>query len=148
MNYFLPDGDYYNRIYRMDQRLFQEINKAINDKFSAIHYYTRLAEMAPSETFLQYILSIRQDEINIHGNFSNVYFELTKRYPQVSKAVDLPKNFKQGIRNSIKAERQNVRFYMNIAQRVTNPNIKKLFISAANDEQRHYRILSNLNSYL
>ena len=148
MNYFLPDGDYFNSIYRNDPRLFQDINRAINDKFSAIHYYTRLAEMAPSEPFRQYILAVRQDEINHYGNFSNAYFELTKRYPQVSKAVDLPKNYKQGIRNSIKAERQTVPFYMNIAQRVTNPNMKEMFIRTANDEQRHYRILSNLNSYL
>ncbi len=148
MNYFLPDVDYYNRIYRQDQQLFQDINKAINAKFSAIHYYTRLAEIAPNEPFRQYILAIRQDEINNYGNFSNAYFELTKQYPLVSNAIDLPKDYKQGIRKSIKAERQTAPFYIDIAQRISNPNIKGVFIKAANDEHRHYQIFSNLNSYL
>jgi rubrerythrin len=146
MNYF--NGDYYYSIYRNDPRIFQDINRAINDKFNTIHYYTRLAELAPTEPFRQYILTIRQDEIQNYGIFSNAYLELTKQYPQVSKAVDLPKDYKQGIRKSIKAEQQTVTFYMNIAQRATNPTIKSMFLRAANDEQRHYRILSNLNSYV
>ena len=47
--------EYWEDDTRLDEQLLTDINKAVNDEFSAIHYYTRLAELAPNNQFQQAI---------------------------------------------------------------------------------------------
>ena len=141
-------GNHSASIFRENQKPIQEINKAINDEFNAIHYYTRLAELAPNEQFRQGILGVRQDEIRHFSGFSRSYFELTGHFPNISLNVDLPASFKKGIHHSIKDEKGTVPFYKEIASKITNPKIQNRFLRAAADEQRHYELFSNVKSYL
>ncbi len=124
-----------------------EISKAVNDEFQAIHYYTRLAELAPNNQFRQMILGIRQDEIKHFHWFSRAYHELTSKYPPITLGVQLPGSFKRGVRDSIKDEQETVPFYHKIASQVQNQRISQRFLRAAADEQRHAQIFSQMATY-
>lgn len=148
MYYDYQHGNHSDSIFRENQNLIQDINKAINNEFSAIHYYTRLAELAPNEQFRQGVLDVRQDEIRHFSRFSRSFLELTGHFPNISLKVDLPESFKKGIQHSIKDEKGTVPFYKEIASKITNPQIQNRFLRAAADEQRHYELFSNMKSYL
>ena len=75
--------EYWEDDTRLDEQLLRDINKAVSDEFSAIHYYTRLAELAPNNQFQQAILGIRQDEIKHFDWFSKAYYDLSGSYPQI-----------------------------------------------------------------
>ncbi|MGM0750992.1 MAG: ferritin-like domain-containing protein [Bacillota bacterium] len=131
---------------QIDRQLRRDIQKAINDEFKAISYYTQLAELAPNDTAKQAILGIRQDEIRHFNGFTQSYLQLTGRYPSINlvNPRDLPSNYRQGIRESIKDESETVSFYLSISNRLTEPRAKRRFLRAAYDEQRHAEILRNL----
>ncbi|MCA1053938.1 ferritin-like domain-containing protein [Rossellomorea aquimaris] len=131
---------------QIDPTLRRDIQKAINDQFKAISWYTQLAELAPDQNAKQAILGIRQDEIRHFNAFSQSYLNLTNRYPRLNlvNQKDLPVNYRQGVRESIKDERETVPFYLSIANRLTDPRAKRRFTRAAYDEQRHAEILRNL----
>ncbi|WP_254871229.1 ferritin-like domain-containing protein [Bacillus sp. Marseille-Q1617] len=112
-------------------------------QYPIIHNWLKLA---PDNNARQAILGIRQDEIRHFNAFSQVYLELTGRYPRIDlvKPRDLPTNYRQGIRESIKDESETVPFYLSIANRLTEPRAKRRFTRAAYDEQRHAQILRNV----
>ncbi len=130
------------------RQLLQDMNKAINDEFQAIHYYTELAKLAPSQQWRRTVLAIRQDEIKHFYWFSNAYKQLSAKFPKLSLKTTLPASFKSGVRDSINEERDTVPFYRRLASRITDPQIRDQFLSAANDEQRHSEIFSRINSAL
>lgn len=132
-------------LYRQ-QQLLKDIEKAVNDEFQAVQFYTRLAELAPHQNDRTTILAVRQDEIKHFYRFSNDYFELSGQYPQISLQVPLPGNYRSGVQESIKEEQDTVPFYQSIASQITNPRIKGHFLRAANDEQRHAQIFSQIAS--
>ncbi|WP_064093243.1 ferritin-like domain-containing protein [Rossellomorea aquimaris] len=131
---------------QLDPQLRRDIQKAINDEFTAISYYTQLAAIAPDKSAKQAILSIRQDEIRHFNAFSQSFLQLTGRYPKIDivNPRDLPTNYRQGVRESIKDESETVSFYLSIANRLTDPRAKRRFTRAAYDEQRHAEILRKL----
>lgn len=129
---------------RQNQQLLKDITKAINDEFQAVQYYTRLAELAPNKQFRQAVLGVRQDEIKHFHWFSRAYLELSGKYPSITLGVELPGSFKRGIRDSIKDEQETVPFYRSIASQVGNQQIQQRFQRAANDEQRHAQIFSQI----
>ncbi|TMU88344.1 ferritin-like domain-containing protein [Bacillus sp. BHET2] len=140
--YYFDNGD--DR--EIDQQLRRNIQKAINYQFKAISYYTQLAELAPNETAKQAILGIRQDEIRHFNAFSQTYLQLNNLYPslQLVSSLDLPSNYRQAIRESIKDESESVTFYVSISNQLTEPRSQRRFMRAAYDEQRHADILRNL----
>ncbi|MEK7015069.1 MULTISPECIES: ferritin-like domain-containing protein [Bacillus] len=60
MYVFLSNND--DTLYRQNDKLIRSIEKAINGEYSAIHYYARLANLAPDINERNQILEIRQDE--------------------------------------------------------------------------------------
>jgi rubrerythrin len=148
MYYGYPYSKYPETGFRESEKLLNDVNKAINDEFDAIHYYTHLAELAPNKQFREKILGIRQDEIRHFAGFSRSYVEMTGKFPVLSLKVNLPHSFKQGIFESIKDEKKTVPFYKEIASKITFPQIQNRFLREAADEQRHYQLLSEIKSYL
>jgi rubrerythrin len=59
--YFYPNN--YDTLYRQNDKLIRNIEKAINGEYSAIHRYAKLANLAPDINERNQILEIRQDEI-------------------------------------------------------------------------------------
>lgn len=145
--YFYYDQDPYG-YYRQNQKLIQDIGKAVQDEFNAIHYYTKLAELTTNTEFRNLILRVRQDEIKHFHRFAKIYTDLTKKYPHITLNHTLPTSFKQGIRESIRDEQETVPFYRSIAARLSNQKHKNTVMQAANDEARHFKVFSNINSYL
>lgn len=130
--------------YRQQGQLLNDIEKAVNDEFQAVQYYTTLAELVPNPNARTAILAIRQDEIKHFYRFSNAYFQLSRRYPHLLLKVELPSNFNSGVRNSIQEEQATVPFYQRIASQLTNQRIREQVLQAANDEQRHAQIFTQM----
>jgi rubrerythrin len=57
---FLSNND--DTLYRRNDKHIRSIEKAINGEYSAIHFYARLATLAPDINERTQILEIRQDE--------------------------------------------------------------------------------------
>ncbi|MGY3415598.1 rubrerythrin [Bacillus mycoides] len=93
MYVFLSNND--DTLYRQNDKHIRSIEKAINGEYSAIHFYARLATLAPDINERTQILEIRQDE---------------------QRTVD---------------------FYLEIADKTTNQQVKETFRRAAADEQNH-----------
>jgi rubrerythrin len=138
--YFNP-GEYE---YRQQRQLLKDIAKALNDEFQAIHYYTRLAELAPNKQAKQAILGIRQDEIKHFSWFSKGYLDLSGKYPPITLGATLPSTYKRGVRDSIKDEQETVPFYQRLSSQIADQQLKERFLKAAEDEHRHAQIFSQL----
>ncbi|TLS37310.1 ferritin-like domain-containing protein [Pseudalkalibacillus caeni] len=129
-------------------QLLKDIDKAANDEYGAVQYYTKLAELAPNDRFRQQVLGIRQDEIKHLRWFSRIYFRLTGQYVTLTTA-ELPRTFRQGVSDSIKDEEAAVGFYRNIAARLgMYPAYQRFFQNAAIDEARHYQIFTSIQQTL
>lgn len=141
-----PNGiDYRQQMQQIQaQPVLKDVAKAVNDEFQAIQFYTRLAELAPNSQIRQAILSIRQDEIKHFHWFSRDYVELSGKYPPIKLGVQLPGSFQGGVRESIKDEQETVPFYRRIASQISRPQIQQHFMRAAEDEQRHAQIFSQI----
>ncbi|MDP4083632.1 MAG: ferritin-like domain-containing protein [Bacillota bacterium] len=143
--YFYNQGGFDD--YRQQQKkLLKDISKAVNDEFQAIQYYTRLAELAPNKQYRQTILAIRQDEIKHFHWFSKGYVDMSGKYPPIELGVALPSSFKRGVRESIKDEQETVPFYRNLAAQIADQQLKERFQMAADDEERHAQIFSQISS--
>jgi rubrerythrin len=143
--YYQPyynQGDFDQR--QQQKQLLKEITKAVNDEFQAIHYYTRLAEIAPNKQARQAILGIRQDEIKHFHWFAKGYLDISRKYPRITLGVSLPSSYKRGVRVSIKDEQETVPFYQSLASKIHDQQLKERFSKAAEDEYRHAQIFSQL----
>ena len=85
-----PYTNYYDALYRQNNQLIREIEKAINGEYSAINCYAKLANLAPNEKEKSRILEIRQDELNHFKQFEQLYTRLTGKKPQPKISEDCP----------------------------------------------------------
>ncbi len=139
--------NYYEEDIRQNQGLIRDINRAANDEYQAIQYYSALANMAPNNQIKQIILAIRQDEIRHLNAFSRSFHRLTGGYPNLT-LQEPPKSFRQGIRESIKDEGQTPAFYRSIASRTTDEPTRRRFLQAAMDEARHEQLFRQMANQL
>lgn len=114
-----------------------DITKAINGEYSAIICYEQLARLAPNEEARKQILEIRQDEIRHYQSFTHIYTSLTGKpfTPQIIEQCE--DNYTAGLRASFKDEQETTDFYLEIADKTTDPSIKETFRRASSDEQNH-----------
>lgn len=129
--------NYNGAMYRQNEKLIRDIEKAINGEYSAIICYEKLANMAPTATERKQIMEIRQDEINHFQKFVPIYVSLTGRQPQPKIIEDCPNMYVNGLEFSLIDEQNAVDFYLEIADDVGNAYIKETFQRAAADEQNH-----------
>ncbi|GAA0133481.1 ferritin-like domain-containing protein [Paenibacillus sp. YSY-4.3] len=128
---------YYTNYYRTDTGLIADIERAINGEYSAIACYEQLAGMAPNEEERNRILEIRKDEIRHFQTFSQIYTSLTGRRPVPHITEKCPSEYSAGLHFAFKDEQETVDFYLDVADKATDPNIKERFKRAAADEQNH-----------
>ncbi|MBO1627883.1 MULTISPECIES: ferritin-like domain-containing protein [Bacillus] len=127
----------YNFIYRQNEKLIVDIEKAINGEYSAINCYAKLANLASQNTERNQILEIRQDEIKHFQQFVQIYISLTGRQPQPKIIEECPNFYEEGLEFALQDEQRTVDFYLKIADDTTNQFIKEAFRRAAADEQNH-----------
>jgi rubrerythrin len=132
-----PYTNYYDAIFRQNNKLIREVEKAINGEYNAVNCYTKLANLAPNEKEKTQILQIRQDEIEHHKQFEQIYTKLTGRRPQPKLSEECPDVYLQGLEFALQDEQITVDFYLEVADGVSDPFIKKAFQRAAADEQNH-----------
>ncbi|WP_027415115.1 ferritin-like domain-containing protein [Aneurinibacillus terranovensis] len=123
--------------YEPDSGLLSDTVKAINGEYSAIHCYKQLAKMAHNDEEKNRILEIRQDEIRHYQVFSKIYMSLTGFHPNPQITEQCPNDYKSGLQFALKDEQQTVDFYLTIADKTQDTNIKDRFRRAAADEQNH-----------
>ncbi|WP_163536149.1 ferritin-like domain-containing protein [Gracilibacillus sp. YIM 98692] len=114
-----------------------DLQHAINGEYSAIQCYSQLATFARNEEEQQQILEIRQDEIKHYRQFVQIYIQMTGMEPCPQIIESCPSDYLKGLEFSLKDEQETVDFYLDIADRCENPNIKEVFQRAAADEQNH-----------
>ncbi len=132
-----PYTNYYDALYRQNNQLIREIEKAINGEYSAINCYAKLANLAPNEKEKSRILEIRQDELNHFKQFEQLYTRLTGKKPQPKISEDCPGVYLDGLEFALQDEQTTVDFYMEVADGASDPTIKEVFRRAAADEQNH-----------
>ncbi|XRG79423.1 ferritin-like domain-containing protein [Rossellomorea sp. GAMAL-10_SWC] len=120
-----------------DQKLMNEIEKAINGEYSAISCYTKLANMAKDKNERKIILEIKEDEIKHYNQFVSIYTSLTGRQPQANISENCPNTYIDGLEFALKDEQETVDFYLSISDGTSNQFIKHAFNRAAKDEQNH-----------
>ncbi|HEY8462982.1 MAG TPA: ferritin-like domain-containing protein [Bacillota bacterium] len=120
-----------------DLRLVEDLNQALNGEYSAIECYQQLANLASCAEERRRILEIRQDEINHFQTFSRIYTTLTGQQPCPQMTEECPEKYCDALEAAFNDEQQTVDFYLDIADRAVEPNIKARFQRAAADEQNH-----------
>ena len=123
--------------YRQNEKLINNLTKAINGEYSAVQCYTKLAGMAPNAEQREQINEILNDEKKHLQQFTQIYTNLTGKQAQPKLSVGCPDGYHEGLRFSLKDEQETVDFYYDIADEATDPIIKEVFKRAAADEQNH-----------
>jgi rubrerythrin len=132
---YYPYG--FRAVVNADAGLANDIMKAINGQYSAIACYEQLAKLAPTNKERERIMEIRADEQRHLDQFVQIYISLTGRQPTPQKTEECAKEYKHGLEAAIEDEQMTVDFYMEIADRAMNPQIRETFRRAAKDEQNH-----------
>ncbi|MFP5110372.1 ferritin family protein [Neobacillus sp. C211] len=132
-----PYTNYYDALYRQNNKLIRELEKAINGEYNAINCYEKLANLAPNEKEKSRILEIRQDESKHYQQFDQIYTRLTGRKPQPKISEECPAVYLNGLEFALQDEQTTVDFYMEVADGTSDPTIKEAFQRAAADEQNH-----------
>ena len=133
-----PYTNYYDALYRQNNKLIREVEKAIQGEYNAINCYRKLANLASSEKEKSRILEIREDEIRHHQQFEQIYTRLTGRKPQQPKlSEECPDVYLEGLEFALQDEQATVDFYMEVADGTSDSSIKETFRRAAADEQNH-----------
>ncbi|WP_420836069.1 ferritin-like domain-containing protein [Paenibacillus fonticola] len=128
---------YYTNYYRTDTGLVSDIERAINGEYSAITCYEQLAGLAPNDQVRNKILEIRNDEIRHFQTFSQIYTSLTGRQPTPHVTEKCPSEYTAGLHFAFNDEQETVDFYLDVADKATDPYIKDRFKRASADEQNH-----------
>jgi rubrerythrin len=123
--------------YRQNEKLINDLTKAINGEYSATQCYAKLAGLALDGEQRDQINEILNDEKKHLQQFSQIYTALTGRQPQPQMAEECADTYLEGLEASIKDEQITTDFYHEVADEATDPVVKEVFRRAAYDEQNH-----------
>ncbi|USG64685.1 ferritin-like domain-containing protein [Brevibacillus ruminantium] len=128
-----------------ERRLAADLLRAVRREERAGKFYAQLAELAPSENLRVLINIIKDERIKHLTNFSQLYRQITGREPQLLReAVPAPESFRKGVELAIRDELESMDSYRDFAEATANPHIRRAFLRAAEDEQRHSTWFSNI----
>jgi rubrerythrin len=131
-------NDYYSDFYRqVNQALAQQVLRAVNGEFNAIHCYTRLEKLVSRPKEKEVVREILSDEKKHLDEFSRLYISLTGKQPTVAKSNECPHAKEDIFEFSFNDEQETTDFYLEIADQTTDPTIKSMFTRASADEQNH-----------
>ncbi|WLR56842.1 ferritin-like domain-containing protein [Mesobacillus subterraneus] len=127
----------YYEHYRQNQKLVNDLIKAINGEYSATQCYAKLAGMAPNAEQRDQINEILNDEKKHLQQFSQIYTTLTGKQPRPMLIEECGESYVAALEASFKDEQRTTDFYHEIADEAADPVIKEVFRRAAYDEQNH-----------
>jgi len=127
----------FQQAYRLTDAQIIDIGKAIEGEYNAIHCYQNLANLAQTPNEKKRILEIREDELKHYKLFTQIYVQQTGKNPIVHLTEKCPNTFKGGVEFALIDEQETVDFYLEIADKATDPMIKQTFTRVAADEQNH-----------
>lgn len=127
---------YYDH-YRQNQKLIQDLIKAINGEYSATQCYAKLAGMAPNDEQRDQIIEILNDEKKHLRQFSQIYTTLTGKQHRPQMVEECGETYIEGLESSFKDEQKTTDFYHEVADEASDPLVKETFRRAAYDEQNH-----------
>ncbi|MCL1631672.1 ferritin-like domain-containing protein [Sporolactobacillus sp. CPB3-1] len=114
-----------------------EVLKAVQGEATAIDFYGRLAEAAPSEDMKSAILGIRQDEQDHFQLFSWLYIRLTGTQPAFQVTPVRFQSFSEGLRIAYHDELKDYETYRNLYLMTQDPTIRNILLRAFTDEIKH-----------
>lgn len=126
-----------------DMMLADDIAKAIVGEVQAYYFYEALANMADTDEENEIIKGIQEDEAKHFQWFSTILNGMGRELPAVP-AGQMPTDFEEGVKAAIKDELAANEFYLDLSYRAMDPDIKMIFQYAAQDEQRHATLLTNI----
>ncbi|MBO8157590.1 MAG: DUF2202 domain-containing protein [Bacillaceae bacterium] len=133
------------------QTLINLLQKAINGQYSAIICYKKLIEMAPTEEEKYQIREIRNDEKRHLKEFSDIFENMTGQKPEMKVIEECPDTYYEGLKAAFKDEQVTADFYLDIAEKARDNDVKETFLRASADEQNHavwflYYLMTNKKS--
>lgn len=117
--------------------LIRDIEKAANGEYHAIQTYERLLQLAPTAEDRDVISKILEDERKHFASFTTIYRQFTGNAPALTPIHQLPASFIPGIISSIADELEDSKFYQNMSEHVMDGTLRRIFLNASHDEQRH-----------
>lgn len=117
--------------------LADDVLKAINGEFNAIQCYNKLVKIVPIEKEKEVIGEIISDENNHLEKFTQIYYNLTGRQPEIAKTNDCPWGVKEIFEFAFEDEQKTTDFYLDIADQFDDPKVREVFTRASSDEQNH-----------
>lgn len=122
---------------RANEQFISDLEKAINGEYSAIQCYEVLGKLAPREDVHKRMEEIRHDEMHHLKKFMELYRSLTGKQAVPKLIEKCPAQFLTGVESSLIDEQNTVDFYLEMADRSPNQQMKEIFNRAAKDEQNH-----------
>jgi rubrerythrin len=135
--YLFHDPPYFTDFPRKQDELAKDILRAINGEYSAILCYEELSKKANTQGEKEQIREIQQDEKRHYKEFIKIFKSLTGTVPAPKTTEKCPADYRKGLKAAFKDEQDTVDFYLDIADKADDPNIKRIFQRAAADEQNH-----------
>ena len=121
------------------------LRAAMKNELRAARKYRYLAELAQCESDKEMLLGIRADEKRHFRLLQEIYRDLTcECYPAPRVCVKRPSNMCKGLKRAICAEMDDVSFYEQLAQCLTEMQHKEIVLSILNDEREHAQQLAAL----
>jgi rubrerythrin len=114
-----------------------DILGSIKGEATAVDFYGRLAEAAPSAEMKEDILSIRQDEHDHFQMYSQLYTQLTGTQPVFQITPVQFQSFSEGLRIAYRDELQDYEKYRNFYLMTHDQTLRDIFLRAFSDEIKH-----------
>ncbi|RFU67615.1 ferritin-like domain-containing protein [Bacillus sp. V59.32b] len=129
--------DYSYPFSRQPDNLAGDVLKAINGEFNAIQCYNKLLKIVSTEKEKEVIREIIIDENNHLEKFTQIYYNLAGRQPEITRNKDCPKGIKEIFEFAFEDEQETTDFYLDIADQSEDVRISEVFTRASADEQNH-----------
>ncbi|CAM3092757.1 ferritin family protein [Sporolactobacillus spathodeae] len=128
---------YYREIDSVNAQIVNRVLDGIKAEATAIEFYSRLSEIAPTTEAKADILHALDDE-RIHlQKFTELYLRLTGRQPSYQIVPITFNSFQEGAREAYRTELEAYEEYRNAYLMTQDPIIRDVFLRAFTDEIEH-----------
>lgn len=111
--------------------------RVIQDKKDKIDRYEQLLSMAIAQEEKEIIQEILKEETSQYHIFINLYDDLFGNQINITPTDALLHSYLNGIKSSIIGELNSYSYYFGIFFSDSDPNIHKIFLQAATEENKH-----------
>lgn len=115
----------------------EELREALNSKFTACYYYSKLKEKAETDSEVSIIRQIIQHEERHCNELADMYCFLTGRKQNPKFSEGWLGNDEKSLYDMFSTEQRNAVYYLEMADRAPSPLFARQFQRAAAEEQQH-----------